>query len=65
MADPLSPSPRSHDSRGAIGVGMLAATLAGFIGGLLGVLVGVSLPGVLSPQGTQPVKQDVTNYDAQ
>lgn len=64
MANPSAPA-RRRDDRGIVGAGVLAAAIAGFVGGLLGVVVGVSLPGVLAPQATQPVKQDVTNYDAQ
>lgn len=64
MAIP-SARPRRRDDRGIVGAAVLGAAIAGFVGGLLGVVVGVSLPGVLAPQTTQPVKQDVTNYDAQ
>lgn len=64
MAIP-SGRPRRRDDRGIVSAAVLAAAIAGFVGGLLGVVVGVSLPGVLAPQATQPVKQDVTNYDAQ
>jgi hypothetical protein len=53
------------DDRGVVGVGIVAVLVAGFVGGLLGVVVGVSLPGRLAPEATSPVAQEVTNYDAQ
>jgi len=56
------PGPSTRSDRGAA-TALLAAAIAGAVGGVLAVLLGVSLPAVLAPEGTTPVSQDVVNYD--
>ena len=64
MPTPPFGRPAPSDDRGVVGIGIVAVLVAGFVGGLLGVIVGVGLPGRLAPEATTPVAQQVTNYDA-
>jgi hypothetical protein len=42
---------------------VIAAAVAGFIGGLLALVMGVTLPARVAPEATTPVNQVVTNYN--
>ena len=61
MADSARGKDRPAIDRGATTV--LAAAVAGFIGGLLALVMGVTLPSRVAPEATTPVNQVVTNYN--
>jgi hypothetical protein len=48
--------------RGAVTT-LLAAVVAAFLGGVLAVVAGVTLPARVAPEATTPVNQVVTNYN--